>query len=231
MSRCVVVIEYFVLELRRNSMHWRLIAPLLLLLPLTTLGRDHPDMGGGKAPLLDNLGRLHHPVTTASKDAQRYFDQGLTLCFAFNHPEAIRSFQEAAKIDPNCAMAYWGVAFAYGANINMSMSDEAVPKAYGALQNAVKLAPQVSENERAYIEALAKRYGDKPQKDRAPLDKAFADAMRELHRRFPDDLDAATLFAEALMDTMPWSYWTEERKAKPETEEVLAALESVLQRQ
>jgi tetratricopeptide (TPR) repeat protein len=212
-------------------MRWRLIAALVLLVPVATIGGDHPEMGGGKAPLLDNLGRLHHPVSTTSKDAQRYFDQGLTLCFAFNHPEAIRSFQEAAKIDPTCAMAYWGVAFAYGANINMPMSDDAVPKAYDALQKAQKLAPQASENERAYIEALAKRYGDKPQKDRAPLDKAFADAMREVSRRFPDDLDAATLFAEALMDTMPWSYWTEEGKAKPETEEVLTTLESVLQRQ
>jgi tetratricopeptide (TPR) repeat protein len=154
---------------------------------------------------------------------------GMTLCFAFNHPEAIRSFEEAAKLDPGCAMAHWGIAFAYGANINMPMTDEAVPKAYGALKRAVELAPKATPKEQAYIRALETRYAEKPQKDRAPLDKAFADAMRQVTKSYPDDLDAAVLFAEALMDTMPWSYWTEDGKPKPETEEVLAALERVLQ--
>jgi tetratricopeptide (TPR) repeat protein len=204
------------------------LAALALLLPLWALGQD---TAGGKAPLFDNLGSHHHAVSTDSREAQRYFDQGLILCFAFNHQEAIRSFQEATRLDPKCAMAYWGIAFAYGANINMPMSDEAVPKAYAALQKARELAPQASKVEQAYIEALAKRYADKPQKERAPLDLAFADAMREVVRSYPDDLDAATLFAEALMDTMPWSYWTEEGKPKPATEEVLATLESVLKRQ
>src|SRR5262245_20936076 len=213
-------------------MRYQLVVSALLILSLGTPGEDHKEgANGGKAPLFDNLGNHHHPVTTSSKDAQRYFDQGLTLCFAFNHPEAIRSFEEAARLDPNCAMAYWGIAFAYGANINMPMSDEAVPKAYAALRKAQELAPQASKAEQGYIEALAKRYADKPQKDRAPLDRAFADAMREVARSYPDDLDAATPFAEALMDTMPWSYWTEEGKPKPATEEVLAALESVLRRQ
>ncbi len=213
-------------------MRYLLIIPILLVLPLGTTGRDHNDMpGGGKAPLFDNLGRHHHQVSTESKDAQRYFDQGLTLCFAFNHAEAIRSFEEAARLDPKCAMAHWGIAFAYGANINMPISDEAVPKAYGALQKAQELAPKATENEQAYIQALAKRYADKPQKDRAPLDRAFADAMRDVVKHFPDDLDAATLFAEALMDTMPWNYWTEDGKPKPETDEVLVTLESILKRQ
>jgi tetratricopeptide (TPR) repeat protein len=213
-------------------MRYRIVVPLLLLVPLATIGDDHKEVvNGGKAPLFDNLGNYHHKVSTESKEAQRYFDQGLTLCYAFNHAEAIRSFEEAARIDPNCAMAHWGIAFAYGANINMPMSDEAVPKAYGALQKATELAPKATENEQAYIKALAKRYGEKPQKDRAPLDRAFADAMREVARSFPDDLDAATLFAEALMDTMPWNYWLEDGKPKPETVEVLATIESVLKRQ
>src|SRR5271155_4198455 len=202
---------------------------VLFLLALGHACGDH-DVAGGKAPLFDNLGSHHHPVTTNSKDAQKYFDQGLILCFAFNHPEAIRSFQEAARIDPGCAMAYWGMAFAYGANINMPMSEEAVPKAYAALQKAQELAPKSTPNEQAYIAALTKRYAEKPPKDRAPLDRAFADAMRDVAKRFPDDLDAVTLFGEALMDTMPWSYWTEDGKPKPNTEEVLAALESVMKR-
>jgi tetratricopeptide (TPR) repeat protein len=206
------------------------ICCLLVLSPLAICG-DQDDKPVGKAPLFDNLGRHHHVVTTESKDAQRYFDQGLTLCFAFNHNEAIRSFEEAAKLDPNCAMAQWGIAFAYGANINMPMNDEAVPKAYGALRKAQELAPKASAKEQAYISALAKRYAEKPQKDRAPLDKAFAEAMREVAKQFPDDMDAATLFAEALMDTMPWNYWTEDGQPKPETTQVIVALESVLQRQ
>ena len=211
-------------------MRYLLILSALMLLPLVAARGDHDLANGGTAPLFDNLGNYHHAVSTQSKEAQRYFDQGLTLCYAFNHAEAIRSFEEAARLDPNCAMAHWGIAFAYGANINMPMSDEAVPKAYGALQKAQELAAKASENEQAYIKALAKRYGEKPQKDRAPLDKAFADAMRDVVKSFPNDLDAATLFAEALMDTMPWNYWAEDGKAKPETEEVLAALESVLKR-
>jgi tetratricopeptide (TPR) repeat protein len=209
-------------------MHRLTVLPLLFLASLAG-GQGHGD-GGGKAPLFDNLGSHHHPVTTSSKQAQRYFDQGLVLCFAFNHPEAIRSFQEAARLDPQCAMAHWGIAFAYGANINLPMSEEAVPKAYGALKKALALAPKASAKERAYIQALAKRYAEKPPKDRAPLDRAFADAMREVVKQYPDDLDAATLFAEALMDTMPWNYWTEDGKPRPGTEELLATLESVLKR-
>lgn len=214
-------------------MRRRLLVPLVLVPSLLTAAAGRDPAGhqpaAGKAPLFDDLGDHRHPVTTASKEAQRYFDQGLTLCFAFNHPEAIRSFEEAAKLDPGCAMAYWGIAFAYGANINMPMTDEAVPKAYGALKKAVELAPKASPKEQAYIRALEKRYAETPPKDRAPLDKAFADAMRQVAKSYPDDLDAAVLFAEALMDTMPWSYWTEDGQPKPETVEVLAALERVLQ--
>src|SRR5437870_5522828 len=181
-------------------MRYRFLAALTLLTPLAAAGRDHDAVGGEKAPLFDNLGAHHHAVTTTSKEAQRYFDQGLMLCFAFNHAEAIRSFQEVARLDPSCAMAHWGIAFAYGANINMPMTEEAVPKAYAALQKAQELAPKATAREQAYVRALAKRYVDKPTKDRAPLDKAFADAMREVVRQFPDDADVATLFAEAIMD-------------------------------
>jgi tetratricopeptide (TPR) repeat protein len=188
------------------------------------------DPANGKAPLLGNLGNRNHKVTTSSEDAQRYFDQGLTLCWAFNHPEAIRSFERAAKLDPDCAMAHWGLAFAYGTNINMPMMEDAGPKAYEAAQKALELAAKMSPKEQAYIQAMAKRYAKEPPKDRAPLDKAFAEAMRELYKAYPDDLDAAVLFAESLMDTMPWSYWTEDGKPKPETVEILDALEGVLKK-
>lgn len=202
----------------------------LLALSLCTPGRGRDEPGGGKAPLLEGLGSHTHPVTTTSEAAQRYFDQGLTLCFAFNHPEAIRSFEEATKLDPNCAMAYWGVAFALGTNINMPMVEDAEPKALAALRKASELAAKATPREQAYVAALATRYAEKPPKDRAPLHRAFADAMREVVKKYPDDLDAATLFAEALMDTMPWDYWTADGKPKPETEEVLATLDAVLKR-
>src|SRR5437763_9483634 len=122
------------------------------------------------APLFSGLGNLHHPVTTQSKLAQRYFDQGMILLYGFNHAEAIRSFDAVAQLDPNCAMAHWGIAYAYGPNINMPMDDKAVPKAWDALQKAIALKPKASPKEQAYIDALSKRYAENPPKPRAPLD-------------------------------------------------------------
>ena len=182
------------------------------------------------APLFDDLGDHHHPVTTESKEAQRYFDQGLRLAYGFNHPEAERSFREAARLDPDCAMAWWGAALVLGPNINVPMAPEAAPKACEALQKARALAPKASERERAYIEALSKRYAEHPPEDRSPLDRAYAAAMQEVAKRYPDDLDAATLAAEAIMDTMPWRYWTEDDQPKEETKQLLALLEGVLRR-
>lgn len=182
------------------------------------------------APLFDNLGNHQHAITTKSPETQRYFNQGLMLAYGFNHAEAIRSFKEAARLDPGCAMAHWGVAWALGPNINAPMSEEAGPQAWAALQKARELAPEASEKEQAYINALSRRYAAQPPKDRAKLDLAFADAMREVAGRFPDDLDATTIFAEALMDTMPWNYWTEKKEPRPRTRELLAALHSVLER-
>ena len=181
-------------------------------------------------PLLDDLGTLHHPVTTSSKVAQKYFDQGLRLLFGFNHTEAIRSFRSAAKVDPECAMAYWGVAYAYGPHVNRPMMKEDTAEAWTALQSAVAKKHKVSARERAYISALETRYQVEHQDDRSRLDKAFAAAMRDLVKEYPDDLDAQTIFAESLMNTMPWDYWTKDRSPKPETEEVFAALRLVLSR-
>lgn len=181
-----------------------------------------------KAPLFSGLGNYQKTISTKVPMAQRYFNQGLTLAYAFNHAEAIRSFQEAARLDPDCAMAYWGMAFASGPNINAAMDKGAVPEAYTAVQKALALSVKVSEKERAFITALAKRYADKPVEDRKPLDKAFADAMQEVAAKYPDDPDALTIFAEATMDTMPWSYWTKDGKPNTGTMDAIAAIEKAL---
>ena len=182
------------------------------------------------APRFKGMGRHHHPVTTKWELAQRYFDHGLTLCFNFNHAEAIRSFTAASQIDPDCAMAYWGVAFAYGPHVNAPMDTNVVSKAWEALQKAIRLKPRASERERDYIDALAKRYTNELLTDRSHLDKAFAEAMGNVAKKYPNDMDAQVLYAEALMDTSPWNYWGEDMTPKPEAVKAIAAIESVLKR-
>jgi hypothetical protein len=182
------------------------------------------------APFFNGLGSYHHPITTKSKQAQRYFDQGLTLCYAFNHTEAIRSFRGALKFDPACAMAYWGIAYASGPHVNRPMDQADNVRAWDAVQKALALKGSVSANEQAYIDAVAKRYQAEFVEDRSALDKAYAAAMRDVTKQFPDDLDAHTIFSEALMDTMPWDYWLKDRSPKPETEEAFAALRYVIHR-
>jgi tetratricopeptide (TPR) repeat protein len=181
-------------------------------------------------PLLDGLGDLHVPVTTQSKQAQRYFDQGMRLLFGFNHREAIRSFRSAAHLDPQCAMAHWGVAYAHGPHVNRPMDSNDTTNAWAALRLAVANKSKASAKEQAFITALEKRYQPEHKEDRLALDKAFANAMREVARRYPDDLNAQVLFAESLMNTMPWDYWTRDRTPKPETEEILGALRFVMAR-
>lgn len=180
-------------------------------------------------PLFDNLGTHHHAITTTSEEAQKYFDQGLRLVYAFNHEEAIRAFEEAARLDPSAAMAYWGVALALGPNINATMSKTDERRAGDALQKARSHSAQATAAEQAYIDALGKRYSGKNH-GRAALDKAYADAMRALWRRFPDDPDAGVLFAEAMMDLRPWDLWTADGRPKPGTEEIVSTLESILAR-
>lgn len=182
------------------------------------------------APRFKGMGRHHHPITTKWELAQRYFDHGLTLCFNFNHAEAIRSFEAAAQIDPDCAMAYWGVAFAHGPHVNAPMDTNAVPKTWDALQRAIALKPKANEKERDYIDALAKRYTNELLTNRAHLDKAFADAMGQVAKRHPSDVDAQVLYAEALMDTSPWNYWDENMTPKPDAQKALDVIESVLKR-
>jgi tetratricopeptide (TPR) repeat protein len=182
------------------------------------------------APLLDGLGDHHHKITTRSAGAQRFFDQGLKLEYAFNHQEALRAFKEAVRQDPECAMAYWGWALVLGPNLNLPMKPEVVPQAWDAIQKAMALRDKVSEKERHYIEALARRYGPDPKADRAPLDAAYADAMKALHELYPDDGDAATLYASALMNLSPWNYWNKDGRPRTHTPAVLAALDSAVQR-
>ena len=189
--------------------------------------------GDGRiAPLLEGMGSHHFPISSADDGAQRYFDQGLALAYGFNHAEAVRSFREAARRDPECAICWWGVAYALGPNINAPMAAEDVPRAWEAVERARAQVRNATERERAYIDAISARYappGEAPD-DRSALDRAYAEAMEEVARRFPDDLDAATMYAEALMDTMPWDYWQEDGSPKPDTEVVLATLEDVLER-
>jgi tetratricopeptide (TPR) repeat protein len=182
------------------------------------------------APLLEGLGDYHFPVTTNSPESQRFIDQGLRLTYAFNHSEALRSFKEAARLDPQNAMAYWGWALVLGPNLNLPMVSEVVPQAYQAVQHAIALANRTSERERAFIHALAKRYTNDAKADRTPLDMAYADAMAKLVERFPDDLDAATLYAAALMNLSPWDYWNLDGSAKENTVKVMQTLQSVIER-
>jgi tetratricopeptide (TPR) repeat protein len=180
------------------------------------------------APLFNDLGNHHFAISTKSPQAQKYFNQGLILTYGFNHGEAIRSFQEGIRLDANCAMCYWGVALALGPNINKPMDAADVPRAWDALQQAKRLSANATEKEKAYINAVATRYSQQAVADRRSLDLAYATAMRDVMKRYTDDLDAATLFAEALMDTMPWDYYTEDRRPKAVTEELIRALEFVI---
>ncbi len=183
--------------------------------------------GGVLAPRLQNLGAHTFKVTTRSSRAQLFINQGLNLAYGFNHAEAGRAFAEAARLDPACAMAYWGQALVLGPNINAAMAPDDEPKALALVQKAVSLARGVSARERDYIDALAKRYTGKA--DARPAgDRAFADAMRALTKKYPRDVDAATIFAESLMDLRPWNYWTRDGLAQEGTEEAIAALERVM---
>lgn len=211
----------------------RLLCALALLAPTAAFGQTgHPmaTTGAAKAPLFD-LGAWSHKVTTSSPEAQRYFDQGLALAYGFNHAQAIAAFTEATRLDPRCAMAWWGIAFCYGPNINIPMDSTAERPAWEAMQAALALAAGVSEAEHAYILALSRRYADPddPRRPaRAAMDSAYARAMREVWKRYPADADAGALFAEALMDLNPWNFWSLDGKAAPGTEEIVATLEAVL---
>jgi tetratricopeptide (TPR) repeat protein len=195
----------------------------------STRGDEHAD--DAKPVLFTDLGDHHRAITTRSSEAQRWFDQGLVLAFAFNHDEAIRSFREAARLDPDCAMAWWGIALANGPHINFPMmTPEHSQVAWDALEHARGVASRASPVERELIEALSARYVKDPPEARTALDTAYADAMRRVWHAHPDDADIGTLFAEAAMDLHPWDLWTLDGKPKPGTDEIIGALEAVLAR-
>jgi tetratricopeptide (TPR) repeat protein len=202
------------------------------LLPITvwsTLTLTSWNLDAAKEPLYDGLGSYSRKITTESAEAQRYFDQGLGFLQGFNHRAAIRAFQQAAEIDPQCAMAYWGVALACGPHINsIAVPPPAVELAWKELGLAQKNEGNASSVERALIGALAKRYASPQPEDRSGLDRAYADAVREVWKQYPNDQDVGAFFAEAMMDLRPWDQWTPDGKPQPGTKEIIATLEAVL---
>ena len=199
-------------------------ALLLLIFPPARAPSD-------SVPLYRDLGSYHRAVTTSNPTAQSYFDQGLRLVFGFNHAEAIRAFTEAARLDPRCAMCYWGIAYAYGPHVNAGMDSASGVAAYAAAQKAQSLARRAGAIERAFVAAIAKRYTRVPPANRAGLDSAYATAMCEVSDRYAGDLDAAALCAEAKMDLRPWNYWKQPSgEPYPGTAEIVSRLESVIQR-
>ena len=182
------------------------------------------------ATLMQGYGDLHHPVSTKNAQAQQFFDQGLRQIYAFNHDEAARSFQRAAELDPKLAMAYWGVAEAVGPNYNDPASDDRFAAAHAAIQKASDLSSGASPAEQAYIKAMALRFPADPKADRRQAAEAYHDAMREVAKQFPDDLDAATLFAESGMNLHPWGLWMVDGTPRENTEEIVATLESVIKK-
>src|SRR5258705_12682729 len=182
-----------------------------------------------KEPLYDGLGSYSRKVTTDSAEAQRYFDQGLGFLQGFNHRAAIRAFQQAAELDPECAMAHWGVALACGPHINsMAVPPPAAELAWKELELAQKSAGNASPVEQALIDALAKRYANPQPEDRSRLDRAYADAMREVWKKYPKDSDVGAFFAEAMMNLRPWDQWTPDGKPQPGTDEIIRTLDAVL---
>ena len=202
----------------------------MTLPPVPPILEQNGDKKG--APLFDGYGDHHHPITTSNRRTQAYFDQGARMLFAFNHPEAIRSFREGARLDPHCAMCWWGVAFAFGPNINQAMHEDAIGPAWQAVEMARALEPYASPEEVAWIEAIATRYEANPPKDRAVLDEAFARAMRNLWTSYPKDLDAGVFAAEAMMDTQPWDLWSSDGTTpKGYATDIVSSLETVLRQE
>lgn len=182
-------------------------------------------------PLYPGMGSVNLPITTRDPRAQAYFNQGLAFAYGFNHSAAISSFRAAQRIDPDCAMCWWGEALAHGPNINAPMDEEGNRRALAAVARAGSLAPKATPTEQALIAAIAKRYSEDPKADRAALDAAYADAMLTAARAFPANDDVALLAAEAAMDTRPWDYWQSDRRTpNPRIGEAVTLVETVLAR-
>jgi len=203
----------------------------MVLVCLVAAAQDHTShVQSHSVALVTGLGDLHHPVSTKNPQAQQFFDQGLRFIYAFNHDEAARSFQHAAELDPKLAMAYWGVAEAVGPNYNDPADPERYKHAHDAVQRAVDLSKAASASDQAYIQALAKRFPADPKSDLKKAAEDYRDAMRQVVSEFPDDLDAATLFAEAGMNLHSWGLWHVDGTPEAGTDEIVTTLESVMKR-
>ena len=196
----------------------------------STVAPAPPKSLSDTVPLYTNLGSHHKRISTRVPATQQYFDQGLRLVYGFNHAEAIRSFTRAAELDPTCAMCYWGIALAYGPHVNAPMDSASGVAAYAAAQKALALKSHATAPERAYIEAVAQRYEAVPPTDRARLDTLYSRAMERVAKTYPNDLDAATLYAESLMDLRPWNYWRPDGTPYPGTNEIVRQLQRVISR-
>ena len=219
------------------NIHKQLLLVFFTLLITSCSNTNEDDLiQRGGAPLLSGLGTHEHKISTEIPGAQRYFNQGLVLSFAFNHAESIRSFKAAQKLDPSCAMCYWGEALSRGPNINVTsdgkvvMSDNDRLEAFKAIERAKELMSSSTLKEQDYIIALSSRYNGQVGTDRSVLDRKYAQSMEELSKKYPDDMDASSLFAESLMNTMPWNYWAEDGNPKPDTVKVINSLEDVLEK-
>jgi len=196
-----------------------------------TGAQQHHDVPAKTADLsMTAVGRQHHPIATSNSEAQDYFDQGITLLYGFNHEEAARSFQRAAELDPASPMPLWGIALAVGPNYNLDVDAERERLAFDTIQKAKSLSQHAPAVERDYVEALTARYSSEANADYKKLAADYATAMKALAAKYPDDLDAATLYAESLMDLNPWRLWSNDGKPAENTEEIVRVLESVLER-
>ncbi len=212
-------------------MRLRVSALFGLLLCVPSIAQDNSAHTQSKpVTLTRGVGNAHHPVSTSNPEAQEFFDQGLRLIYDFNHDEAARSFQRAAELDSKLAIAYWGIAEAVGPNYNDPASEERFKQAHQAIQKAVDLSDHASPSEQAYIQAMAKRFPADPEADLKKAAEDYHDVMREVVKKYPDDLDAATLFAESGMNLHPWGLWHVDGTPEAGTEEVVATLESVIRR-
>jgi len=213
---------------------YRWLAPCALLIALSACSSQPSHVAHEQPPtdgrpiLYDSLSAYSYRITTASPGAQRWFDQGLRLVYAFNHNEAQRAFREAVRLDPSCAMCFWGIAMTEGGNYNHPTDVDREKRALAATQAAGALAGGARPSERALIQAVAKRHSADPAAKRDALDRAYADAMRDVARQFPDDLEAAAFFADAAMNLRPWNLWLPDGAPQPGTEEIVATLERVL---
>lgn len=210
---------------------FKCVLALLFSIQILSAQHAHHETSNTKpATLLEGLGNHSHPIQTNSELAQKFFDQGLALIYGFNHDEAARLFARAAELEPKSPMPHWGIALALGPNYNMPAMPEREEKAWIAIEKAVKLSRQAPENERAYVEALVKRYSKDPNADRKQLAVVYKDAMKSVMQSYPDDLDAATLYAESVMNLRPWQLWSASGEPAEGTLEVVELLERILRR-